>query len=390
MKNIYLDHAAAAPLLPEAAAAMQRAYPEGFANTSAVHQWGQRAEYLLTEARNTAADLLGCRPNEIIFTGSGTESDNLAIRGVALARRKANGANHLLISTVEHPAVAATAKALADDFGFTVETVPVDRFGKCSPESIVERLRPNTALVSVIHANNEIGTINSIDTLAEPCRTRGIPFHTDAVQSAPWIPLKEVAEHVSALSIGGQKLGGPGLGILMVRKGTPIVPLITGGGQEFGVRSGTPHVPAIVGLVEALRHCTEKRSERVLHVSLLQRQIIEKTVGVIEGVELLGHITARTPNHVSLRVAGVESNTLARRLDLHGFAVSPGAACKTGNPAPSSVLLALGLSETAAREGLRITLGPQTTIAEVEAFLALFPTVVAEARKRSVAPKENP
>ena len=367
--RVYLDYSATTPMAEEAIEAMLPFFRQEFGNPSSIHRFGQYAEAALEEAREVIAKHLNCSVEEIIFTSGGTESDNLALRGVAFARREKSGANHILISAVEHHAISHTAAQLAKNFGFDLEILPVDPYGRVDPDLVRQRLRSNTALVSVIYANNEIGTVNPIPGIGEICRENGIPFHTDAVQATPYLPLDVQDLNVDLLSIGAHKFYGPkGIGVLYVRKGTPILPCQTGGGQEGGLRSGTQNVPYIVGMSQALKFVQKNQAQWNASLPILRDWLIEQVRQKIPNSALTGHPTQRLPNHVSFVFEAVDSQKLLTLLDIEGFACSSGSACKTGSPSPSEVLLALGLSRNLALGSLRVTLGKDTTAEQLESF----------------------
>ncbi len=356
--KVYLDYAATTPVDSRVLEAMLPYFQQTFGNPSSVHTYGQQAEGALETARDTIAEALASRPDEIIFTSCGSESDNLALRGVALARRQQNGANHLLISPVEHHAVSKTAEQLANLHGFQLETLPVDETGRVDSAQVEDHLRPDTALVSVIYANNEIGTINPIRDIGGVCKAKGVPFHTDAVQAAAYLPINVDELNVDLLSIGAHKFYGPkGVGALYVRTGTPIIPNQTGGGQEKGLRAGTSNIPYIVGMAEALRLVVQERHERFNQLLPLRDRIIGCVLEEISDSRLTGHPKQRLPNHASFAFRAIDGNALLMLLDVEGFACSSGSACKTGDPEPSDVLTALGLPAEWSLGSLRITLG---------------------------------
>jgi cysteine desulfurase len=378
----YLDYAATTPVDRRVLDAMLPYFGQAFGNPSSTHTFGQQAEAAVEQARELVAQILGCHPDEVIFTSCGSESDNLALRGVALAERERRNADHILIAAGEHHAVSHTVAQLEKSFDFDVEIVPVDSDGRVSPQDVAERICLDTAVVSVMYANNEIGTINPIAEIGAVCRKLGIPFHTDAVQAAAYLPVDVQALQVDLLSLGAHKFYGPkGVGALYVRKGTALLPTQTGGSQEFGLRAGTHNVPYIVGLAEALRLADAERAERTAHVQALRDHIIGQVLENIPGVHLTGSATSRMPNHASFVFDGVDGNTLLRLLDVEGFACSSGSACKSGDPKPSGVLLALGLSPALALGSLRVTLGMPTTPADVDAFLAVLPALVEKCRR---------
>ncbi|HNT25710.1 MAG TPA: cysteine desulfurase family protein [Anaerolineales bacterium] len=380
--SIYLDYAATTPVDPRVLSAMLPYFQKTFGNPSSVHTYGQQAEAALENAREKVAQTLGCRPKEIIFTSCGSESDNLALRGLALAARQQRNANHILISPVEHHAVSHTAQQLAEYFGFELEYLPVDRHGMIQPQVVAEHLKPSTALVSVIYANNEIGTISPIAEIGAVCNARQVPFHTDAVQAAAYLPLDVNALHVDAMSIGAHKFYGPkGIGVLYMRQGTPLLPVQTGGGQERGRRAGTHNIPYIVGLAEALALSQAESPARTAQLVPLRNRLLGQVLEEIPDVLLTGHPEQRLPNHASFVFKGLDGNALLMALDMEGFACSSGSACKTGSPEPSEVLTALGLSRSWALGSLRITLGHANQPSDIEALLKVLPPLVEKLRK---------
>lgn len=376
----YLDYAATTPVDERVLAVMQPYFRNAFGNPSSVHFYGQQAEAALDDARQTVADMLHARTEEIVFTACGTESDNLALRGIAWAQHN-KGRRHILISPVEHHAVLHTARQLAELNGFEVEELPVDGYGQVDPEDVAVFIRPETALVSVIYANNEIGTINPVADIGAVCRERGVPFHTDAVQAAAHLEMDVERDQVDLLALGAHKFYGPkGVGVLYVRRGTEIIGTMTGGNQENGLRAGTQNIPYIVGLAEAFRLAQSEVVERTAHLIPLRDYLIGHVLELVPGSRLTGHPTHRLPNHASFVFEGVDGNTLLQMLDVAGFACSSGSACKTGSPQPSEVLTAIGLSRAWALGSLRVTLGMQTTPQDIEAFLRVLPVTVQRAR----------
>ena len=379
---IYLDYSATTPVDPRVTDVMTPFFSDSFGNPSSVHRYGQIAEAAVDSARETVASVLNCKPEEILFTSCGSESDNLAIRGAAYAMREKTGARWILASRAEHPAVTKTLLHLEKYDGFLIEWLDVDEQGMVTPEIVSRAICEDTALVSVMYANNEIGTINPIKEIAEVCRANQILFHTDAVQAAAYLPVDVQALNVDMMSLGAHKFYGPkGVGALYVRKGTPLVSHLTGGGQEFNLRAGTQNVPYIVGLAEALRLTNEEREQRVTRVKPLRDRIIGTVLEAIPDSRLTGHIEARLPHHASFAFKDVDGNLLLTLLDAAGFACSSGSACKTGNPEPSEVMNAIGLSRDWGLGSLRVTLGVKTTLADVDAFLAVLPELVEKARK---------
>jgi cysteine desulfurase len=381
---VYLDYAATTPVDPRVLQVMLPYFSESFGNPSSIHKFGQTAESALENTRLTIAQAMDCLPREIIFTSCGTESDNLALRGSAFLARKERGANHILISPVEHHAVSHTAEQLASLHGFELEYLPVDSFGRTSMEDVACCLRPDTAIVSVIFANNEIGTLNPISEIGQLCRSRGITFHTDAVQAAGYLSMNVNSLNADLISIGAHKFYGPkGIGALYIRKGLNILPSQTGGGQEYGYRAGTQNIPYIAGMAEAFHLAQTEKEDRASSLKPLRDHLIGSILEEIPDVQLTGHPEERLPNHASFIFKGVDGNALLMMLDMEGFACSSGSACKTGNPEPSDVLTSLGFTRDWALGSLRITSGMYTTSSEIEGFLKVLPKVVSKLRKIS-------
>lgn len=379
---IYLDYSATTPVDSRVVNAMTPFFNASFGNPSSVHRFGQIAEAAIDSSRETVARVLNCKPDEIIFTSCGSESDNLAIRGAAYALREKTGANWILASRAEHPAVTKTLEHLGKYDGFLIEWLDVDERGMVTPEIVAKAICDNTAIVSVMYANNEIGTINPIKEIAEICRANNILFHTDAVQAAAYLPVDVNELGVDMMSLGAHKFYGPkGVGALYVRKGTPLVSHLTGGGQEFNLRAGTQNVPYIVGFAEALRLTDEEREQRMAHVQPLRDKIIGTVLESIPDSQLTGDIESRLPHHASFAFRGVDGNLLLTLLDAAGFACSSGSACKTGNPEPSEVMNAIGLSCEWGLGSLRATLGKDTLPEHIESFLNALPTLVEKARQ---------
>jgi cysteine desulfurase len=367
---------------PRVVDAMTPYFSGSFGNPSSVHRFGQIAEAAIDSARETVAHVLNCRTDEIIFTSCGSESDNLALRGAAYAMRETTGASWILAARAEHPAVVNTLKHLEKHEGFLIEWLDVDEHGLVKPETVAKAICNNTAIVSVMYANNEIGTINPIQEIAEICRANHILFHTDAVQAAAYLPVDVNELGLDMMSLGAHKFYGPkGVGALYVRKGTPLVSHLTGGGQEFSLRAGTQNVPYIVGLAEALRFTQEEREQRVMHVRPLRDKIIGTVLEAVPDSQLTGDIQNRLPHHASFAFKDVDGNLLLTLLDAAGFACSSGSACKTGNPEPSEVMNAIGLTRDWGLGSLRVTLGVHTTPPDVDSFLNTLPGLVEKARK---------
>ena len=377
---VNFDYAATTPVDPRVVDAMMPYFSETYGNPSSVHRFGQHAEAAIESARETVASVLHCRADEIIFTSCGSESDNLALRGAMLAGMK-SGRTWLLTSQAEHHAVSKTAVQLEKEFGVQLEWLPVDSQGTVTPDAMRHAVCDATALASVMLANNEIGTINPVAELAAICREHAILFHTDAVQAAAYLDVDVTKLGVDMLSLGGHKLYAPkGVGALYVKKGTQLLPHTTGGGQEFGLRAGTQNVPYIVGFAEALRLAAQEREQRIAHVQPLRDQIIGRVLEEIPDSQLTGHPQNRLPNHASFVFKDVDGNLLLQLLDAAGFACSSGSACKTGNPEPSEVITALGLSRDWALGSLRITLGKDSTPEQIDSFVKTLPSLIEKAR----------
>jgi cysteine desulfurase len=377
---VYLDFCATTPVAPEVLEAMMPHFSENFGNPSSVHRFGQRADAVLEQAREDIAACLNCLPDEIFFTSGGTESDNLAIRGSALAVRERTGKNHIITTGVEHPAVVNTVADLAKYYGFARSIVRVDQHGFVEQDDLVRILTDQTSIVSVIFANNEIGTINPISHLAELCHQRGALFHTDAVQAGGLLSLNLRELRVDLLSLGAHKFYGPkGVGVLFIRKGTPIHAIQTGGSHERGLRAGTSNIPYIAGMAAALKLAVSRRDEDTKNLISMREQIVAFVSQKIPLAQLTGDRISRLPNHASFVFPGVDGNELVTLLDHAGFACSSGSACKTGDPQPSDVLLALGIKPQVALGSLRISLGRGSWLAEVQDFLDILPGMVEKA-----------
>jgi cysteine desulfurase len=379
--QIYLDYAATTPMDQRVLNAMLPYFKDNYGNPASIHRYGQRAEGAVERARETVAAALNCLRDEIIFTSCGSESDNLALRGTAAAMRNKTGANVLLCSRVEHHAVSKTVEQLERYYGFKVMWLETDQTGMVSPQTVEKAISKETAIVSVMYANNEIGTINPIVEIASVCRAHRIPFHTDAVQAAAYLKVDTGLLGVDLMSLGAHKFYGPkGIGVLYIRKNTPIIPLQTGGGQESGLRGGTLNVPYIIGMAEALSLAVREREQRIAQVLPLRDRIIGTILEEIPESRLTGHPVSRLPNHCSFSFRNVDGNTLVTLLDSAGFACSSGSACKTGNPEPSEVMTSIGLSPEWGLGSLRVTLGASTTPAQVEAFLDALPDLIKKCR----------
>jgi cysteine desulfurase len=383
---IYLDHAATTPLDPAVLAAMLPYLVEQYGNPSSIHALGRTALDALDGARETVSAVLGAGPKEIIFTGGGSEADNLAVKGVALAQRQA-GRTHVIVSAVEHHAVLDAAEALRP-LGFELTLLPVDEHGRVGPNDLRAAIRSDTAVVSVMYANNEVGTVQPIAELAAICRERGVPFHTDAVQAPGLLPLDVSALGVDLLTIAAHKCYGPkGVGALYVRRGTPLMPLIHGGGQERRRRAGTENVAGVVGLAAALRAAEERRASYAAHCAMLRDRLVSGVLAQVPEARLNGHPTERLANNANIALAGVEGESVLLLLDQRGIAASSGSACSSGSLEASHVLLAMGLPHDLAISAVRFTVGRSTTETDVEVVLEVLPGVVEQLR--SVALSES-
>jgi cysteine desulfurase len=384
--TIYLDHASTTPLGREAFEAMLPYLSEHWGNPSSIHRSGRRARQGLDEARETVAMLIGAKPREIVFTSGGTESDNLAISGVAWAA-SARG-RHIITSGIEHKAVLQEC-ALLERHGFEITYLGVDEHGMVDPESVASAITERTVLVSIMAANNEVGTIQPIAEIGSICREKRVSFHVDAVQAAPFLPIDVNAWQVDLVSISAHKLYGPkGSGALFVRQGTAMVPLLHGGSQERQRRAGTENVAGAVGLAAAFAATAEtsKRASENDRLTAL-RDVLLKAVTAIPGVQRTGHPQLRLPNSASVVIDGIEGGDLVAALDLEEIEASTGSACTTGSVEPSHVLLAMGIDPERARGSLRLTLGRESTAADIDTTIEAVTRCVARLRAASAAPE---
>jgi cysteine desulfurase len=379
MKTIYMDHSATTPVRAEVVEAMLPYYRERFGNASSVHAAGRAARQAVEEAREKIASLLGASPEEIVFTSGGTESDNFAIRGVAAEA----GGGHLITSAVEHEAVLNTCDAL-EAAGFEVSVVPVDEYGRVDPEELRAALRPETALVSVMTANNEVGTVQPVKALAAVAAQAGVPFHTDAVQAVGKIPVDVEELGVDLLALSGHKFYGPkGVGVLYIRSGTKIEPVQTGGHHEQGRRAGTENVPGIVGMARALELACGEMEEEARRLRALRDHLQEGLMGSLTDVRLNGHPAERLHHILNMSFTNTEGESLLLSLDALGVAVSTGSACTSGTLEPSHVLTAMGIPPEVAHGSLRFSLGRSNTGEEVDFILEKLPPIVERLREMS-------
>ena len=379
----YLDHAATTPMLPEVLAAMTPYFMERAGNPSSLHTSGRRARQAVEEAREAIAHALGARPSEVVFTGGGTESDNLAVKGVYWARRAADPARtRIVASAVEHHAVLDAVDWLVAHEGATVTWLPVDSVGRVSPADLEAALGDDVALATVMWANNEVGTVQPVRALAAVAAEAGVPFHTDAVQAVGQLPVDFAESGVDALTLSGHKIGGPkGAGALLLRNGAACTPLLHGGGQERDVRSGTLDTPGIVGLGAAVRVAAEMRVERATHLAGLRDSLVKAVTAAVPDAILNGDAYDRLPSNAHLSFPGCEGDSLLLLLDARGIECSTGSACTAGVARPSHVLLAMGLDEDLARGSLRFSLGHTTTESDVAAVADAIGPVVERARR---------
>ena len=382
-RSIYMDHSATTPVRPEVMEAMLPYFSDLYGNPSSIHGVGRKAGVALATARRAIADLIGAKPNEIVFTGCGSESDNAAVRGLALARRQATGANRIITTPIEHKAVLYTAEDLRDHFGFELTIVPVDGEGLIDMPAFEAALGDgaDVAVVSVMLANNEVGTIEPVSEIAALCRSRGVPFHTDAVQAAGRLSLNVDELNVDALSASAHKFYGPkGVGFLYLRAGTPFLPYLTGGSHEGGNRAGTENVPLIVGMATAFELAEREREAENQRLQVLRDRLIGGILEAIDGAELTGSRDLRLSHHTSFIIRGVEAEGILIALDLAGVAASSGSACSSASQRPSHVLEAMGVPAVDAAGGLRLSLGHSNGPEDVDYVLDQLPRIVERIR----------
>ena len=380
--RIYLDHNATTPVDAAAAEAMMRALHDLFGNASSVHYYGQQAKAAIDVARSAVAALIGAEPAEVIFTSGGTEADNFAIRGTAEAAEAA-GRKHVITTGIEHEAVINTFKALARR-GWKTTLLPVDATGIVSPDRLREAITDETALVSIMHANNEIGTIQPVAELAQIAHARGAVFHTDAVQSAGKIPVGVRALGVDLLSLSAHKFYGPkGVGALWAKRGIRLVPFLAGGKQERNRRAGTENVPGIIGMGVAASHALEKMTADAARLGALRDRLEQGILRAVPNTDVNGARDTRVPNTTNISFDRIEAESLLIALDLEGIAVSTGSACSSGTLEPSHVLKAMGLSSHRAQNSIRFSLGAGNTEAQIDRVLDVLPRVVAKLRSLS-------
>jgi len=381
-RRIYLDYAATTPTHEKVIEAMKPYFAEKYGNPSSIHSFGQEGKKALDEARSKLAKLVGAeKDEEIIFTSGGTESDNFALEGVAYANEKKG--NHIITSKIEHHAVSETCKFL-EKRGFKVTYLNVDKYGMVDPSDVAKAITDKTILVSIMHANNEIGTIEPISEIGKAVKEKGVYFHTDAVQSVGAVPVDVKKLNVGLLSLSAHKFYGPkGVGALYVKKGTRIARFLHGGGQERNRRASTENVPGIVGAGVAAELAAKEMSSRTEHILPLRDKLIKELLSRIPETRLNGHPEKRLPNNVNISVRYIEGESMLLNLDLEGIAASTGSACTSGSLEPSDVLLAIGLPHEIAHGSVRFTLGRLTTEKDIDHVLKVFPPIVEKLRKMS-------
>lgn len=376
MRRVYLDHNATTPLDTRVYAAMKPYFTEVFGNASSPHYYGRMAKRALEESRETVARVVGSMPEEVIFTSGGTEADNLALRGIAYHRKK----GHIITSSIEHHAVMRTCSLLEND-AFTVTYLPVDSQGRVDPDELKKSIRKDTILISVMFANNETGVIEPIAEIGGIAREYGIPFHCDAVQAVGKMVLDVEEIKADLVSLSSHKFYGPkGIGALIVKKGIRFSPILTGGYHEGGLRAGTENIPAVVGFAHALRISIEEMDTYKTRVSSLRNKLEAGLVNTIDQVEVHSSKADRLPHTSSIGFASVEAESILLHLDLKGVAASSGSACTTGEPEPSHVLLAMGVSPQLAQGSVRISLGRENTDEEVDYTISVLQNTIRQLR----------
>jgi len=376
--KIYLDYAATTPVDPRAVEAMAPYFSENFGNSASLHSFGREAKIALEKSRKSIASALGADPKELIFTSSATESNNAVLKGVAFAN--SNQGKHIIISSIEHDCVLNSAKWLEKQ-GFEIEKLPVDEYGLVDPNDVKKSIRKDTILVSVIHANNEIGTIEPIAEIGQICREENVYFHTDAAQSFGKIPLDAGKMKIDFLTASSHKMYGPkGAALLYIRRGVQIEPLLHGGGHEFGLRSSTVNVPAIVGFAKAVEICQQEMKEENSRLTALRDKMIEGILQKIPNSHLNGHPKKRLSNNANFWFEFIEGESIVAQLDSYNIAGSSASACSSPKLEPSHVLLAIGLEPQQAHGSLRLSLGRWTTEKDIDYTLEVLPKVIEKLR----------
>jgi len=381
MKKIYLDNAATTPTDTRVLQAMLPYFTEVYGNPSSLHAFGQEAKHAIEDARYGIAAFIGAKPEEIIFTSGGTESNNCAIKGIAYARREKG--NHIITSKIEHHAILEPCHSLEKQ-GFEITCIPADKHGLVDPADVEKAITEKTILISIMHANNEIGTIQPIAEIGKIARGKGVYFHTDAVQTLGHLPIDVNDLNVDILSASGHKLHGPkGVGILYVRKGVRMHPFMHGGDQEKGRRASTHNVPGIVGFGKAVELAKAEMGKEIEQLTFLRDKLIKGIISTIGFTRLNGHPTQRLPNNVNVSISYVEGESMLLNLDMEGIACSTGSACTSSSLEPSHVLMAIGLPHELAHGSLRFTLGRPTSEDDIVYVLAVLPAIVGKLRSMS-------
>jgi cysteine desulfurase len=381
MRVINMDHVAASPLLPEVVEVMIPFLKEKYGNPSSMHSLGEEVTEAIDESREKVAELINAKATDIVFTSGGTESNNWALKGVMQANRSRG--NHLITSSIEHFSIMHAIKAL-EKSGVEVTRLPVDRFGSVDPDDVKKAITPQTTLISVMHANNEIGTIEPIAEIGKIARERGIPFHTDAVATVGVIPVDVQGMNVDLLSLASNPMYGPhGVGALYIKKGIKIAPLLDGGIQENGLRAGTENVLGIVGMGKAAEIAAREIDSRIKHLIPLRDRLINEIPKVIEEVDVVGHPTERLPGNASLTVKYVEGESMLLFLDMDGVKIASGSACISRSLKVSHVMLSMGIDAGTAQGSLLFTLGTDNTSADVDDVVRILPPIVQRLREMS-------
>jgi len=379
---VYLDHAATTAVDPRVVDAMLPYFTEKYGNASSIYSKGREAHQSMETARQTVADLMHADAKEIIFTSCGSESDNLAIRGVSFASR--DKGNHIITTPIEHHAVSHTCEQLHREFGFEITYLPVDKYGVVDPDDVGRAITDRTVLITIMYANNEVGTIEPIAEIGKIARAKGVPFHTDAVQAGGTLDLDVQTLNVDLLSLSAHKFYGPkGVGVLFQRRGTPLLPMQTGGDHERGRRAGTENVPYMVGLATALQLAYEHRDANNSRTAALRDQLVKGVLEAIPDCHLNGHPANRLPNNANFAFSGIEGESIVLNLDLMGIAASSGSACSSASMEPSHVLVALGLPAELCHGSLRLSLGNENTEEDVNYVLSVLPGIVRKLRAMS-------
>ena len=381
---IYMDHAATTAVDPRVLEAMLPYFTMHYGNPSSLYRTARESAKAMDEARRTVADIMAVKPHEIVFTSCGSESDNMALRGVSWLMRERGKGNHIITTPVEHHAVGHTVEQMEKHFGFQATYVPVDEYGRVDPDEIGRAITPQTVLISIMYANNEIGTLQPIAEIGKIARAKGIPFHTDAVQAGGTLNIRPDDLHVDLVALSAHKFYGPkGVGLLYVRDGTPLLPTQTGGGQEMKRRAGTENIAYIAGMARALRLAYDHAESNNQRIAALRDRLVQGILSQVPDARLTGHPTERLPNSASFIFKYVEGEAILLNLDMAGVGASSGSACTTGSDAPSHVLAAAGVCAEDAHGALRLTLGNENTQEDVDYVLGVLPKIIHKLRVMS-------